>query len=103
RRMPRPPSSAPFPYTTLFRSVGPVSVLPKEGDPRMAGVSDDMLSAVDEEVRRLIDECYAEARKLLRENRDRLDNIVAELLEHETDRKSTRLNSSHVKTSYAVF
>ncbi|MGV0687242.1 ATP-dependent zinc metalloprotease FtsH [Mycolicibacterium thermoresistibile] len=68
----------------MSERVGPVSVLPKEGDPRMAGVSDDMLSAVDEEVRRLIDECYAEARKLLRENRDRLDNIVAELLEHET-------------------
>ncbi len=64
--------------------VGPVSVLPKEGDPRMAGISDAMLSTVDEEVRRLIDSCYAEARKLLRENGHRLDSIVAELLEQET-------------------
>jgi cell division protease FtsH len=39
---------------------------------------------VDDEVRRIIDECYAEARKLLRDNRDKLDSIVAELLSHET-------------------
>jgi cell division protease FtsH len=64
--------------------IGPVSVLPKEGDPHMAGVSDAMLGVVDGEVRRIIDECYAEARKLLRDNRDKLDSIVAELLAHET-------------------
>ncbi|MDA3637920.1 ATP-dependent zinc metalloprotease FtsH [Mycobacterium xenopi] len=64
--------------------IGPVSVLPKEGDPHMAGVSDAMLGIVDGEVRRIIDECYAEARKLLQDNRDKLDNIVAELLAHET-------------------
>ncbi|MGV0836179.1 ATP-dependent zinc metalloprotease FtsH [Mycolicibacterium thermoresistibile] len=68
----------------MSERVGPVSVLPREGDPRMAGISDAMLSAVDEEVRRLIDDCYAEAREVLRQNRGRLDNIVAELLEHET-------------------
>ncbi|SUE32716.1 hypothetical protein [Mycolicibacterium gilvum] len=61
-----------------------MSVLPKEGDPHMAGVSDAMLGVVDGEVRRIIDECYAEARKLLRDNRDKLDSIVAELLAHET-------------------
>ncbi|MCV7269161.1 ATP-dependent zinc metalloprotease FtsH [Mycolicibacterium doricum] len=65
-------------------AIGPVSVLPKEGDPHMAGVSDSMLGAVDDEVRRIIDDCYGEARRLLRENRDKLDNIVAELLAHET-------------------
>ena len=36
------------------------------------------------EVRRLIDECYQQALQLLRENRERLDNIVKELLAHET-------------------
>ena len=39
---------------------------------------------MDEEVRRITDECYAEARRLLRENRDKLDAIVAQLLAHET-------------------
>jgi cell division protease FtsH len=64
--------------------VGKLSVLPAEGDPRTAGISDEMLNAVDEEVRRITDECYAEARRLLRENRNRLDRIVEQLLIHET-------------------
>jgi ATP-dependent Zn protease len=34
---------------------------------------------MDEEVRRITDECHAEARRLLRENRNRLDATVAEL------------------------
>ena len=49
-----------------------------------AGVSDGLLDAVDEEVRRITDECYAEARRLLRENRAKLDAIVAQLLIHES-------------------
>lgn len=68
----------------MSEQIGPVSVLPKEGDPRMAGISDKMLGSVDEEVRRLIEQCYVDARNSLRENRNRLDSIVAELLEHET-------------------
>ena len=50
----------------------------------MAGISDGLLDAVDEEVRRITDECYAEARRLLRDNRDKLDAIVAQLLVHES-------------------
>jgi cell division protease FtsH len=64
--------------------VGAVSVLPPEGDPRMAGVSDGMLDVVDEEVHRISEECLSEARRLLRENRGRLDAIVERLLERET-------------------
>jgi cell division protease FtsH len=64
--------------------IGTLSVLPPEGDPRMAGVSDGLLNAVDEEIRRITDECYAEARRLLRENRNKLDAIVAQLLAHES-------------------
>jgi cell division protease FtsH len=68
----------------MSERIGPLSVLPVEGDPRMFGVSDVLLNAVDEEVRRITDECYAEARRLLRENRDKLDAIVAELLKRES-------------------
>ena len=50
----------------------------------MAGISDGLLDAVDEEVRRITDECYADARRLLRENRDKLDAIVVQLLAHES-------------------
>ena len=68
----------------MSERIGTLSVLPPEGDPRMAGVSDGLLDAVDEEVRRITDECYAEARRLLRENRDKLDAIVGALLAHES-------------------
>jgi cell division protease FtsH len=68
----------------MSERIGTLSVLPTEGDPRTAGVSDSLLDAVDEEVRRITDECYAEARRLLRENRGKLDSIVSELLKHES-------------------
>jgi cell division protease FtsH len=64
--------------------IGTISVLPAEGDPRMAGISNGLLDAVDEEVRRISDECYADARRLLRENRDKLDAIAGQLLVHES-------------------
>ncbi|HNV02876.1 MAG TPA: ATP-dependent zinc metalloprotease FtsH [Vicinamibacterales bacterium] len=68
----------------MSERIGTLSVLPSEGDPRMAGVSEALLNAVDEEIRRITDECYAEARRLLRENRGKLDAIVARLLERES-------------------
>jgi cell division protease FtsH len=68
----------------MSERIGTLSVLPAEGDPRMAGVSDALLDAVDEEVRRITTECYAEARRVLRENRDKLDAIVAQLLARES-------------------
>jgi cell division protease FtsH len=68
----------------MSERIGRRSVLPAEGDPRMAGISDDLLNAIDEEVRRITDECYAEACRLLDENRSRLDAIVVQLLAHET-------------------
>jgi cell division protease FtsH len=68
----------------MSERIGTLSVLPAEGDPRMAGISDGLLNAVDEEVRRITDECYAEARRLLTENREKLDAIVTQLLVHES-------------------
>jgi cell division protease FtsH len=68
----------------MSERVGPVSVLPAEGDPRMLGVSQGTLDAVDQEVRRLVDECYRQALALLTEHRQRLDTIVEQLLAHET-------------------
>jgi cell division protease FtsH len=68
----------------MSEKIGRLSVLPAEGDPRMAGVSDALLDAVDEEVRRITDECYVEARRLLRDNRGKLDAIVVQLLARES-------------------
>ncbi|MER5498324.1 ATP-dependent zinc metalloprotease FtsH [Streptomyces sp. NPDC002466] len=42
------------------------------------------LDAVDGEMRRIVDECYEAACRLLRENRERLDALAAALLEKET-------------------
>jgi cell division protease FtsH len=67
----------------MSERIGTLSVLPAEGDPRMAGVSDGLLDALDEEVRRITEECYAEARRLLRDHREQLDAIVDRLLERE--------------------
>ncbi len=68
----------------MSERVGPVSVFPPEGDPRMLGVSEGMLDVVAEEVRKLVDECHREATSLLTRNRGRLDAIAKGLLEHET-------------------
>jgi cell division protease FtsH len=68
----------------MSERIGRLSVLPADGDPRMAGVSEALLNAVDEEVRRITEECYAEARRVLRENRETLDRIVGELLARES-------------------
>src|SRR5688572_32251189 len=73
----RPPRSTLFPYTTLFRFLGPT--LPAE------------------ELERLRKRRLAE---LIRRR-----SSPAALAEERfaTDRKSTRLNSSHSQISYAVF
>jgi cell division protease FtsH len=68
----------------MSERIGTLSVLPSEGDPRTAGVSEGLLDAMDAEVRRIVEECYAEARQVLREHRHQLDAIVAELLVHES-------------------
>jgi cell division protease FtsH len=68
----------------MSERIGPVTVLPQDGDPRMAGVSDALLDTLDEEVRRIIDECDDRAAALLREHRDKLEAIVEQLLIHET-------------------
>jgi cell division protease FtsH len=46
--------------------------------------SEEVAALVDEEVRRLVDAAHQEAFDVLVENRDVLDNLVLELLEHET-------------------
>ncbi|MGH2808910.1 MAG: ATP-dependent zinc metalloprotease FtsH [Actinomycetota bacterium] len=70
-------------------AVGKVSVLPRPDDeaalfPGSRPASDRTLELVDEEVRRIVDECYAEALERLGENRDRLDRLVDALMERET-------------------
>src|SRR5437868_11898068 len=75
----RPPRSTLFPYTTLFRS---------EAEPLMRRAL-----AIDE-------------KSFGTEHSDVavvLNNLAQLLQDTNRDRKSTRLNSSHVSISYAVF
>src|SRR5690349_24013971 len=80
----RPPRSTLFPYTTLFRS----SLRGKEKDRRPG----EILA----EVQALVDDGAIEV-TLLGQNVNSYGVGFGE------DRKSTRLNSSHVEISYAVF
>jgi cell division protease FtsH len=68
----------------MSERIGPVQVLPEEGDPRATGVSEGMLDAVAEEVRALVDQCHERARVVLRENHWRLESLAERLLEKET-------------------
>src|SRR5436305_9192960 len=74
--MPRPPRSTLFPYTTLFRS-------------RLGGS------------RRY--QATAQGLRAMAALGTLLDKVIKPLLAGAGDRKSTRLNSSHVRISYAVF
>ena len=45
--------------------------------------SESIAAVIDDEIKRIIDECYASCEKLLKDNRDKLDNVAKALVEHE--------------------
>src|SRR5207249_9682491 len=95
-----PPLSTLFPYTTLFRSV--LSEPPgADGGTQRGGLADE--KEVRREQRR--DGQLAErASEVMHRRSERRQEEMAGLVEGQVeDRKSTRLNSSHVSISYAVF
>src|SRR5207302_10370958 len=91
--LPPPPTSTLFPYTTLFRSL-----LTTTGrQPRWRATCSASLSS-------FIRSCWIEMVKVGIGRPSALTiSIQHERMNEERDRKSTRLNSSHVKISYAVF
>src|SRR3989442_3378154 len=83
----RPPRSTLFPYTTLFRSPSPDNHREGAGDPAARHrESDPQGRALADKVRE-----------------DGRPEPCPAGSAGEGDRKSTRLNSSHVRISYAVF
>src|SRR5205814_8706254 len=86
--LPRPPRSPLFPYTTLFRSAGwLVDEMPAaEPEP------DPMESLRDALAR-------SRANQMWVPGEEETETVEASI----ADRKSTRLNSSHLGISYAVF
>src|SRR5690606_40534035 len=93
----RPPTSPLFPYPTLFRSVRR-RVRGVEVAARALGLEVEAVVAAGG-VRRGHD---AARRHRLAHERARRARAL-DLRDRHQDRKSTRLNSSHVKISYAVF
>src|SRR2546426_3740692 len=81
----RPPRSTLFPYTTLFRSLCAMQT--------------------DRDVERMI-QLGVEPQRVVRTGNLKYDQVAASAQAHPgqiSDRKSTRLNSSHLVISYAVF
>jgi cell division protease FtsH len=72
----------------MSERIGPIAALPRDGSgPLLPGVSEvsaETLAAIDEEVRRIVDECHDTVTKLLTEHRDQLDNLAHALLKAET-------------------
>ena len=58
--------------------------LGKSAGATRSSVSVDTASKIDKEVRTIIDDCYARAKQLLEDNRDKLDIMAETLLEYET-------------------
>src|SRR5438270_4709672 len=86
----RPPSSTLFPYTTLFRSeLGDIVYvdLPKVGSRVERGKTLGTVESV-----KAVSDVYSP-----------VSGEVTEINQALSDRKSTRLNSSHSQISYAVF
>src|SRR5690349_23904204 len=85
---PRPPRSTLFPYTTLFRSV-------QQAQARY--------DAARDRCRAMDARCAAEQGRRIEAGTPRMDPRCPGGGSRLPDRKSTRLNSSHVEISYAVF
>src|SRR5436309_9473956 len=93
----RPPSSTLFPYTTLFRSrivFNPPPVSPSGFQAGAYDASDTFAYGLTNQ----------QTSSTIRQPGANLPTSTTDSLGRTTrDRKSTRLNSSHVKISYAVF
>src|SRR3989454_5511189 len=84
----RPPRSTLFPYTTLFRSPEPPAGSMRPAGQKLAHFRQQRIGLLEHRA-------VARARDLL--------VIRARNAPRQGDRKSTRLNSSHLVISYAVF
>src|SRR2546430_4280338 len=99
----RPPRSTLFPSPTLFRSPRPRKQLPQHlpGRPAIRPQQPGLLQKLYVDDEDLVRSELAPPFKIVLS--DDLRDAAQEELAARTDRKSTRLNSSHSQISYAVF
>src|SRR5690606_39439084 len=97
----RPPRSTLFPYTTLFRSsVQEFRVVTTNANADMGRSSGAQVSLVTKSGG---NEFHGSLYEFHRNNATAANDFFNNRAGVGRDRKSTRLNSSHVKISYAVF
>jgi cell division protease FtsH len=69
----------------MSEEIGAVSALPRSGEEGyMTAASQRTLELVDEEVKRIIDECADQAKHTLADHREQLEHLTEALLERET-------------------
>ncbi|MGQ4384455.1 ATP-dependent zinc metalloprotease FtsH [Streptomyces sp. SAS_270] len=69
----------------MSERVGRLSALPNDAQQAYGlAAAPQTLDAIDGEMRRIVDECYEEARRKLRDHRGQLDALAGALLENET-------------------
>src|SRR5690606_42064810 len=93
-----PTTATRFPYTTLFRS--------EQLGHLVEGLADRVVARLAEQRGRRVRLDAVQRRVSARDHEPQVGRHqlrIGELRRGQVDRKSTRLNSSHVKISYAVF
>src|SRR5690606_41536056 len=98
-----PPSSTLFPYTTLFRSPADINELTDAWHMRFrANKNGSFLPVYTQVLRRFIIQGQGHWSEDLEQKNQRILRIDRRMQigDEFSDRKSTRLNSSHVKISY---
>ncbi|MGH8958766.1 MAG: ATP-dependent zinc metalloprotease FtsH [Acidimicrobiia bacterium] len=87
----------------MSEAIGPITLIDENREPYFASeVSERTQDLMDEEVRRIVDECYQRAVTVLKEHRPQLDAIAAALLEKETLDEAEAYEVAGIKRSEAV-
>ncbi|HEU4349900.1 MAG TPA: ATP-dependent zinc metalloprotease FtsH [Actinoplanes sp.] len=88
----------------MSEAIGPVSVLPPPGSESplgLDGVAPATKELVDAEVRKIVESCYADAVRVLREHRDQLGRLARALLEAETLDEDTAYRAAGISRESA--
>ncbi|HEY7583263.1 MAG TPA: ATP-dependent zinc metalloprotease FtsH [Acidimicrobiia bacterium] len=84
-------------------AIGPITLIDENREPYFASeVGERTQELMDEEVRRIVDDCYQRAVTVLKEHRSQLDAIAAALLEKETLDEAEAYEVAGIKRSEAV-